>query len=261
MADDELIIRLIGREEYISAASFITVVHNTLAILKEVDAEISEQRLGSLMWRIKDVSLNSPLTVTLLGESRVDELDYGRDVIEAYTEGLRQIDRSPENIPPFFTIAALSQAKRLVAVLNDGIERIFFSLPEQEPVVPTQRVAANVDELTQVYEELTTFEGGLDSVTLHGKRIFYVWDVFDGRIACRFPKDMLDQVRTLLGERVSVYGKARFSRAGKPLSIEIVEARRLPSQEELAQLKDFTGINITNGESSEAYVRSLRDAE
>lgn len=261
MTDDQLVIRVESKEEYVPAASFVSIISNTLMILREVDSEISEQHQGSLSWRIQDVSLNSPLSITIFAEPRGGDLDVGRDVVEAYTEGLRQIDASPERIPEFFTLKALERAKSLVSVLNDGIARITYSTARYTAIVPTQRIAANVDELTQVYEELTTFEGDLDSVTLHGKRIFYVWDVFDGRIACRFSEDMLERVRELLGHRVSVSGKARFSRGGRPLSIEVVEARKLRDQSELPQIRDLVGIDITHGLSSEAYVRSLRDAD
>jgi len=261
MMDDQLTIRVVPREEYVSAASFLSIVQNTLAILREVDAQISEQRQGSLTWQIKDVSLNSPLTMTIFGETTAEDLDYGRDVIEAYTDGLRQVDTSPARIPEFFTFEALRRAKSLVSVLNDGIERVIFSTPRREAVMPTQRVAANVDELTQSYEELTSFEGRLESATIHSKNRFYVWDVFDGRISCSFSKDLLDDVRELFGHRVSVYGRARYSRTGRPLSIDVLDLKRLRDQEELPQFEDFQGVNITGSLSSEDYVRSLRDAE
>jgi hypothetical protein len=260
MAENELIIRVTGKGKYIPVASFVAVVQNTLTILREVDAELSEQRLGSLTWRISNVSLNSPLEMTIFAEPNAD-LDVSRDVVEVITTGLRQIDSSPDSIPAFFTPRALEGAKRLVSVLNDGIERIALRSPQGELVTPTQRVAANVDELIQDYEELTTFEGPLEAVTLRGKRIFYIWDPIDGRISCRFPEDMLDEVRTLLGHRASVYGRARFSSTGKPLFIQVEEVERLPSQEELPKVKNLKPINITNGLDSVEYVRRQRDGE
>jgi hypothetical protein len=263
MSTEGLKIRVIPRERegYVSATSFVAIVQNTLAILREVDAEISEQRLGSLEWHIKEISYNSPLTMTLIGEPKAEDLDYEIDIIEAYTEGLRQIDASPDRVPEFFTYQALKSAKSLVSVLNNGVERVVFSAPTGEEVAPTQRVAANVDDLTRTYEELTSFEGKLESATIHGKNRFYVWDVFDGRISCRFSRDKLDDVRNLFGHRVSVYGRARFSRTGRPLGIEVIDLKQLRNQDELPQARDLAGINITGELSSEDYVRRLRDAE
>jgi hypothetical protein len=263
MTSEGLKIRVIPRaqETYVSAASFVAIVQNTLASLREVDKEISEQRFGSLEWQIKDVSYNSPLTLTLIGESKVEDLDVELDVIEAYIDGLRQIDTSPDRVPEFFTYDALRSAKNLVSVLNDGVERVLFSAPTRDEVAPTQRVAANVDDLTRTYEELTSFEGKLESATIHGRNRFYIWDAFDGRISCRFSRERLDEVRELFGHRVSVYGKARFSRTGRPLSIEVLDLKRLRNQDELPQPRDFIGVSITGDLSSEEYVRRIRDAE
>lgn len=260
MAGNELVIRVAGKDKYVPVASFLSVVHNTIGILREVDAEISDSHRGSLKWRIKDVSQNSPITMTIFAEP-TSEVDISQNVVDAYTDGLQLIDESSDAIPPFFTPRALEKAKRLVGVLNDGVERIAFEGSSQKPVTPTQRLAANVDELLHTYDELTSFEGNLDAATVHGKRIFYVWDVFDGRVSCRFPEHMLQEVLSLFGHRVIVHGRAHYSRSGKPLYIEVEDVEGVPEQESRPAPEELEPINITDGLSSEEYIRRLRDAD
>lgn len=260
MAYDEVTIRLASKEQFPSVRSFMIVVNNTLAILREVDKQISEQRNGSLKWRIKDVSFNSPLEMTIFGEPLIEE-DYGRAVVRATAAGVRELDRSSDAIPHFFTVSAMNRAKDLVGVLNNGIERVTLAVLDELPVVPTQRVAANVGELVRTYDELTSFQGRLEAVTIHGKRIFHIWDPFDGRIACRFSEAQLFAVRDLLAHRVSVYGRATFTKGGKPLYIEVEEITRLPEQHEVRSVRTYAPINITGGMSSHEYIRSIRDGE
>lgn len=260
MATDQIIIQVSGRDgRYVPVASFVAAMLNALTILKEVDTQISEQNQGSTEWRIKDVSYNSPLTAVFIGEP-IGELNVVTAIVEASADGLEQLDQSPGVVPAFFSVRALEVSKKMVNVLNDGVERLVVQVPEYKAVVPTQRVAANVDELTQTYDELSTFEGKLEAVSIHGKRVFYVWDTFDGRISCRFGESELDKVVGLFGHRVSVYGRTRFSQLGKPLSIQVEEIEDVEGTRQPFDPRQFSAVDITGGVDAVAFVRELRDA-
>ncbi len=239
MGEDEITITLTGKTEFISVGSFLEVVQNSLGILRELDAAISGHS-ASVKWRISAASLNSPLAVTIFPDNPTD-MGIGRDILNDYTKGLRQVEQDDKHVPSHFNEAALEYAKKLVSVLNDDITRIAFTTPWDKPVVPSQRVAANVDKLLpKEHDELGTFEGNLETLSVHGGTTFLIWDVVTGyRIECRFPSDMYEDAYAAFTKRVAVYGRIRFSRHGKPKYVVVEKLRQLRSQSELPQAKDL----------------------
>lgn len=259
METDQIIIQISGRDgQHVPVDAFVSVMRNALSVLEEVDAEISEQRQGSVRWGIKAVSYNSPLTAAFIGEPAA-ELDVVSEVVKAFADGLKQLEEGPARIPEFFSVKALEVSKKMVGVLNDGVERLTIRVPDYKSVQPTQRVAASVDELMLTHEEMTTFEGPLEAVNIHGKRIFYIWDAFDGRISCRFDEIDIGEVVEHFGRPVRVYGRARFARRGKPLSITVEEIEELPERQPFDPGK-YPPVNITGGRDAVEYVREMRDA-
>ena len=259
MDQDRLTIRMTGKGEFISLASFLSVAESTLELLKDIDASISGSRRGSVEWRIADVSLNSPLTLTVFADTQ-NGTNAGREVIEVCTYGLRQVERSADVIPAYFSNEALEHAKKIVAPLNDDVERVALIGPSGDTVTPSQRLAANVDDLLpKEHDELGSVEGKLETLSIHGGTTFAIWEVLTGaRVECRFPPEMLDEAHAAFRHRVSVSGRIRYSRTGRPLSIRVEHIRILRSSSELPQARDLEGIDITGGIDPAEYVRRLR---
>jgi hypothetical protein len=157
---------------------------------------------------------------------------------------------------------SLQKAKELVSVLNDGIQRIALGTPWEDPVVPTQHLAANADALLpKPHEEHGSMEGRLETLSVHGGSTFAIWDAMSGqRIECHFPSTMLPEAQEAFNRRVLVSGIIRYSSEGRAKSIIVEKLRPLRGQEELPQIDAIQPINITDGTDSAEYVRRLRDA-
>ncbi len=262
MSDEVLTIQITAAADFIPADSVVAVLGRTLDILGELDAEISHKRRGTLQWRISKISLSSPLVVSIFPEKQ-EEPDIGHHVLHAFTRGLKQIEDGAQGVPSYFTEAALDYAKRLVSVLNDGIAEVTFSTSRQERVAPTQRVAANVDVLLhRQVEGDGYFEGTLEMLSIHHTPTFNLYDVLTGeKITCYFSREKLEEAKQAFACRVAVSGKAKYTRSGRPISVQVEQIRRLRDRKDLPQAKDLEGINITGGVEPERFVRSLRDAE
>ncbi len=262
MNDERLTILVTSRTERIPVGPFLSVVTDTLAILHDIDAAVSGQRRGLLNWRIADMSLSSPLGLTMVAESEQDSYS-GREVITACTEGIRQLQSSAEAVPQYFSDKTLEQAKHLVSVLNGEIESVRLVAEWTRAAAPDQSLAANVDALLpKEHDELGTLVGKLEMLSMHERTMFAIWEVISGaRIECYIPEERLDEAHEAFGRRVSVSGKIRYSKAGQPIRIHVEELRALRPQEELPQLKDLEGISITGDVDPTDYIRGLRDAE
>ena len=255
MDNGRLIIELSGVKRSIPLASFLRVANNALAILKNLDIVISERTEGNVSWRIEEVALSSPLRMTIAGEAERDPA-IANQVVRAYVEGFESIEQAPDT-PRYFNEGTLKHAKSIVSVLNDEISKIAF-FANGSATAPTQRVAANVDHVIRRYEDMATFEGSLEMISIHGQMQFNIYDALTGkRIECYFPVAKLEEATHAFGKRVAVSGKASYSRAGKPVSIQVEEIVRLRDKNKLPQFGDVEGIDITGGADPTEYIGSL----
>jgi hypothetical protein len=262
MSEGQLTIQLTGTAETISVASFLSVIDSAVDLLQDIDAAMSRKRKGTVSWSIAAASMSSPLQVTIAGTSEAEPVMVD-EIIRFSMEGLRRLEADGQVAPTYFTDETLEDAKELVSVLNADIARIRFTAPSVEPVTPTQRVAASVDELLPVErEELGTFVGVLETLTVRGKTRFMIWDVITGtRIECLIPRQKLDEAHRAFNKRVAVYGLVRYARTGKPKSIQVRDLRVKRGWDDMVRAADLPVIDITRGVDPTEYVRRLRDEE
>jgi hypothetical protein len=262
MSEGQLTIRLTGTTETISVDAFLSAVGSAVDLLKEIDAAVSRKRKGTVSWFIAAASMSSPLQVTVRGTSGVEPVMVD-EVIRFSVEGLRELETDGHVVPTYFTDEALEHAKRLVSVLDADIAKIRLTALDVEPVTPTQRVAASADELLPVErEELGTFVGTLETLTVRGKTRFMIWDVITGtRIECLIPREKLDEAHRAFNRRVAVYGLVRYARTGKPKSIQVRDLRVKRGWDDMLRVADMPPIDITRGVDPSEYVRRLRDAD
>jgi len=262
MSEGQLTIRLTGMAETISVSSFLSAIGSAVDLLQEIDAAMSRKRQGTVSWSIAAASMSSPLEVTIVGTSEAEPVMVD-EIIRFSVEGLRRLETDGQVAPTYFTDEALEHAKKLVSVLDADIHGIRLSAPNTEPTTPTQRVAASVDELLPLEREgLGTFVGALETLTIHDKTSFAIWDAITGtRIECLLPRERLDEAYRAFGKRVAVYGLVRYARSGKPKSIQVRDLRVKRGWDDMIRAADLPVIDITRGVEPTEYVRRLRDAE
>ena len=89
-------------------------------------------------------------------------------------------------------------------------------------------------------EDGATLIGKLETVTVHGgKPAFFIYDPLTGeKIICHIPEERMAEAKDALDthpHRVSVTGKVKYNRAGKPISIEVADFTPLRDRHELPQ--------------------------
>ena len=252
---------LTERERYVDVDSFVTAARALTAILRELDGAVSRRGVESLRWGVGTFQAGSAVLAAVPIPTDGDVVEP-RTVIAACVGGLHQLEESAR-IPPYFTDKALQEAKALVGPLQREVRRIAVRGADQEAVV-TQHLAANVDAiLDRGYTGLGSVEGRLESVSIHDRSVFGLWEPLDGRrVECRFPMAMLDEVREALGRRVSVRGMVRFGKGDQPVSVEVEHIRLFPAEEDLPTTEQLRGLDpdFTGGVDSTTYVRGLYDA-
>lgn len=244
-------------EDFVPVRSFLTVVANTLEILRDLERSSSESKRVA-KWKVSGATMQSPLRFTISAD-----VNRGEEVVRAYLAGLEKMEHESKAPPEYFNRNTLERAKQLVSVLNDGVSSLSFSTPHSKAVRPTQRVAAVVDQLLKsAYADWSTFEGKLETISVHGRTKFNIYEVLTERkIECFFPPEKLQDALASFNQRVAVSGKAKYTQTGEPLSIRVEEIKVLRGQKELPQAADLKGTNLTGGEDPTKYIRGMRDAK
>ncbi len=146
MSDEVLNIELTGKTDAIPLESFLEVISNTLAILKDIDADLADEATATLDWQIVGASLNSPMLLTIAGLALFGIGDGG-EVISAYLKGLDGIEQGITERPAHFTEQAVRKTANLLGVLRGDLKRVKFSSNAEtgiQPITPTAKALETV---------------------------------------------------------------------------------------------------------------------
>lgn len=255
----ELTISVEGQTPEQAVQPFVDAIATTLEIVRDLETSISQRRRAGLRWTIRSLHFGSPATLTMQALPPATGRDLGSEVVRHYLDGLDLLARGVE-LPAYFSESALEDAKRLARLTQDNAREIVIQA-DNRVVKITQRIAANVDDLVhRSYVSEGSIEGVMEMVTLHEHVYFRVYDAINGwGVPCYFGLQQVDEVRVGLGKRISVRGRIRSDRLGKPMSIQVVDLRLLGGQD-LPTPSDIRGIarGMTQGQKSEDYLRELR---
>ena len=255
----EITVSVEGRMPDQLAQPFLEAVGLSIEVLRNLDAIIAMKRQPTLRWAISNMHIGSPAEMTLMALPPNESKDISHDVVKHYVDGLELLGREGE-IPEHFTDDSLGAVKKL-ADLTRGNNRVVIVRTPLRQVQVSQQISVNVDEISTVtYSSDGSVEGLMEMVTLHERNYFRVYDDIHGwGVPCYFRQERVDEVRDALGRRVSITGRLRSDRFGKPESMQVSDIRVLGT-EELPTPAEVRGIakGMTGGLKAEEYLRSGR---
>ena len=179
------------------------------------------------------------LDLAVRAQPRLDEpaaIDIAR-IVDAVASGVRLIEQEATR-PPFFTDAALQHAKDLA--LLDGVRvqngRVGSAL--------TDKLRRHVDEVFgQELEEIGTVEGKIESLTVHGRRVFNLYEPISGdKIECHFGYRIpSEEIGRAVEKRVAVHGIITY-RSGQIARMKAQTLEVFPALEDLPTADEVFGI-------------------
>jgi len=136
--------------------------------------------------------------------------------------------------------------RKLASVLEhrpDEVDLIRVWRNGRSHQVTTQTVA-NVDAIHGIASrDWGTIEGRLQMITEVRRLRFVVRDAVTARLTeCFFDDDIIDDVTSAFGKRVSVSGVILYRANGDTKSIEVEEFSVMPDEDELPDIDDMIGI-------------------
>jgi hypothetical protein len=237
--DTDLTLELSGRA--ITPEKFLRGVQSFFGILAEVTREIGGKP-RAVEWMVTVKSGSNLVQVA-------PQPGYDPKLVSAITSavaaGIAQIDRNdvcPEN----FTEKALREVRDLGEMVggaksDDTSVRIWG---QRRPIDITHKAVANINALlASEHKDYGSIEGRLQTLSERGGLKFIVYEpLWDRRIDCSMPDELMDQAIAAFRKRVEVYGLIRYRRDGRPVRIEVDDIIPFPAGTELPSFRDVHGI-------------------
>ncbi|HWE95693.1 MAG TPA: hypothetical protein VG269_17135 [Tepidisphaeraceae bacterium] len=261
---------LIEKETRLSATSLSVVIDSLVSLLRSVDSRMWTVNAPRYRWVIREIRMQSPLTMTL--EAILTSPDAPMaDVVGNTFKGLKLLDGGrARKRPKFFDEEGLALSKRMVSVYSDGVLAMNFRTPEREEISPSSRIAKTVERIIEnspldPFDAYGSVEGVLRRVTVDDRPKHEVYDLqiidrhTDQIVNCKVSSEMAEQLTQHLRKRVVLYGMIRYNGEHVPQRIKVesfepISTEKLPTLEDLHEL----GINITNGEDAADYISRMR---
>ncbi len=255
-------LEITGEPRNITAYGFISAIDNWLRVLNDLDSGISHQPQGSLDWFVSSLSMGS-LAVEIESRSRLEEVNVGPEVAEAFLTGMEQIERA-EASPPYLSEPGMRRLRQLVRLVGREGAAGFKVTHLQRTVEVSARASANIDQFMRIQQRsIGSVEGRLETISVHGRkpRFIVYHDITRKAITCRFEgMDWLERAKDALGSRVNVLGEVYYNIKGEPLRVEPQELRTLRRKEELPTTSELGGSDkeLTGSLSTEEHLRRIR---
>lgn len=209
----------------ISPADFGEMLREFVALLRDIDVELSPGPQPSLRWRLTRLSYNSPAVVGMESEPIENAPDLGPRVVTAAIRGIDLVDRNAER-PIEFNDDALERLRRISAFAGNGIGPIRLSAPSVNLATNvTKRTEANIDIVLAQGYSIGSVEGLLEGLNVHGASPYFTtYDDLTGRgVRCYFSEEQLDNVLAAVKTKVLVHGSLRRDALGRPSQVRPVE--------------------------------------
>ncbi len=254
----------VGNRDEVTLPDLVTSLTNFLHLLRDVDANVSNAKSGSLTWQVTVLQKSSPALVGVTPTPRLHMQDHSESVETRLIKGTQALAVRGER-PEFFADSVLERIEKIARQSKRlGPSAIFVNengSPAQEVSI-NETTYKNVKELTGTkYEAFGSIIGKLEAISVHKRNEFRVWDEATGKpVRCKFDDDLEDRVKELLRKYVAVSGVISSNSFGNPISVvaEDIEERKLdelPTIEQMSGLvKDFTG-----GRSLRKYFEEIDD--
>jgi hypothetical protein len=261
-AEIELNLETLGYEERIDARVFLDALDASTTILHEIDTELDG---GSLNWYFTNLSVGSG-HATMLSEWQGDirefrsdgEIDiHRRRVADAFVDGLTLLDTRAE-WPRSFNDAAIKATERLAGAIRGDVTRITASIVGGALASVTERITANIKELTTGnYSEFGSVEGLLESLSLAGRPTVRIRDEVSGRsIEAGFRMSQFDILRDALNHRVLLSGELVYTARGRLNTLRTITFIRRLQETSAVGVDEVLGIapNMTGDLTTEDYL-------
>lgn len=239
--DSEL--HLIIHDTDVPMARLLKIQETFLVFLHELGKSMADTSRDPVEWivrRTEHGSLDLALDTQAISDKTPAELLPA--IKHAAALGLRVLDGGATR-PEFYTDRVLEAARDFAALADEDVPIRVGDAAGALPVTPALRL--HIEQLLTAPITVTgTVEGRLESVTVHDKRAFNIFDpLTHERIQCHFGNRIkVAEIAQAIERRVLVTGKIRYRESGEIASVVADELSVVPLDKDLPSADEVRGI-------------------
>lgn len=245
----------------------LTHLVTLLGLLEDAQLHKDRKPTSRSTWSFNGLGLGSVDAVIAPLEPRggasFEVLDH---VPKLFVAGFEDVESSPR-VPDGWDSRAVRAAELATRNLGTNADRgmvltLLVDGEARRTAEITHRASTNARRAVRTrHSSLGSVTGTLDSVSVHRSKRAGLWTDRGGRrVEIRFDTEHLNEVATLLGQRVEVWGRLSRNADDQVISVQARRFIELPHRDEGRQLSDLRGIapNLTGGEDVALYLERLR---
>lgn len=249
--------------DFIPFDIFTTAISDLSEILYEVDLSLSGRE--TIQWGIRSLRSRDKAIEAIPRVLHKDLADKSSIIVPTVLRGIRQI-RQKAMRPSHFSDDALESARDLSQVMNGFVKKIAITGSVDgrlgRPIFLNSQVALHVGKVIGPrYTTLGSIEGMLEMISVRRYGQFGIRHSLTNRsVKCRFPYEMLEQVKAALGKRVIAEGIVHYNAQNDPVRVDVEWIRTFAMESELPSIEQIGGNDpdFTGGMTTEDYLRSIR---
>ena len=253
-----------SEQGHVRLDDFIRELQIFTGILRKTESDLNPRAERSTYFRVVDLRHSSPATVVVEARPLDPQVDNRAVVLSTFFGALSGV-MGEAPLPPTTSEAWLQDLRRLA----DPVGRSLSTLRIENGKGSVTIDPAFQERVTQLLAPEETFPGAirgmLEAINLHASaNLFRIYpDVGPPKLTCRFSSDLEATAVSALGRFVEARGVLHYKRyAAFPHELRVTGMEVFPDEKDLPTLRSMRGLApaATGDLSSEAFVRSLRDA-
>lgn len=269
-----------GGEDAPTVEDVMAQILDFVGILKGVEDALAEGGKRDIVWRITDVTRNSPLSFEITPFPKTYGMNVDRrvaQVVASTAKGMQALSAG-ESRPEFFTDTLIEKVEHLHERVTNGLATTtvdFSDYPEAPSVEISKPTAARQVDLIKavrappavMHKELGSIEGTISRVELDGRGrpvILLKTRLDDQSVKCTANDGALDGIghyevgEVLKGLRIMVFGLVTYKNFEDIVSIDVEEVKVFDNDSKLPDIDKIIDPDFTKGVESSAFLEALR---
>jgi hypothetical protein len=264
---NKITIQLEGAEQEggdLTLSNFIEHLNNVRALLAEADRIVAGEQQATV-FRVTNLSHNSPSAIELTGFPRVPGKDFADQVVEYVAQSLDNLIRKKQ-FPKNATQKFVRDIKKFVGGAGKRVDGLkVFSPALDAPIVITEEITKELD--ATVLRQVRSFgsvKGMMQAYNSHAKtKFFNLYPPIPGvEVKCVFSKDLLAKAADAVEKNVTVTGMLIYTVGNVfPDEVQVNDIEVHRPNDELPRLESFGGVasDATGEKSTQDFIKQLRN--
>ncbi len=267
-------------EDAPTVEDLLAQIQDFVGVLKGVEEAMADDGKKEIVWRVTNVTRNSPLSFELTPFPKNHAMNIDRraeQVVASTAQGFQSL-ASGTGRPAYFSDALVDKVEKVYERVTNGLAKTavdFSNYSDAPPIEISKQTVATAVSAIHVFrtpqpiahKELGSIEGTITRVELDGHQRPVLWlrSRLDGQtVKCIAVGSALDRIghyeiaEVLKGIRITVYGVVNYKDLEDISSVEVDGVHVFADDSELPNFSDIVSPGFTKGIEASEYLRTLR---